>query len=121
MSSRIKRYKARKPPFKVDYVRYQMMRSTRSFQYRFRATLKDNPNSIRSRPLRLRVDWLNNPEVIHHCIKKGFITIEGRYGSKYEIKKIFDEEMGKQTLLNPNIKFDYTSPVPDIESLSPTV
>jgi hypothetical protein len=121
ITNRIKRYKARKPPFKVDYVRYQMDRSHATFQYRFQATLKGNPNSLRSRNLRLGVGWLGDPEVIHHCIQKGFITIEGRYASKYEIKKIFENEMGKEALLNPRIKFDYTRPVPDIDSLSPTI
>lgn len=122
-TAKVRRFKARSPPFKVNHVQYSNTNEIAwglTFRYTLATTLKNNTSALRKKSDFIPAIF-KDPEMLHYCIKKGYITIEGRYAGRAEVKQKWLKAMKQATKL---IKFDYLSwesdNLPDVDSLSPS-
>jgi hypothetical protein len=111
----VKRARARKPPFKVKRVSYSGSGHGYYGQfggYNLFPTRSGKPNMMKSKSRGERYSL--TPQLLHWLLRKGLITVDGRYSGKAELKsRAF---LGHKKLKR---KFDYTRTVPDPYDLKP--
>jgi hypothetical protein len=116
LTLKVQRRGAKKEPYEVQHIYYNT--EYQPFSYSFALTLKGNTSALRSKDVYMPASF-QSPSMLHHCIKMGYITVVGRYGGKRELKNKWDKEVGKS--YTSRVLFDYSNPVPSIETLSPSL
>ena len=111
----VKRARARKPPFKVKRVSFTGSGHGMYGQfggYDLFPTRSGKPNMMKSKSRGER--YTLYPQLLHWLLRKGLITVDGRYSGKEELKN--RAYLGHKKMKR---KFDYTRPVPDPYDLKP--
>ena len=85
--------------------------------YELHETLKNNTSALKQRG-----DYEENidADITHHLLKKGYLTTDGRYGGKEELKQHLHQNYRKK-MLRGGHKFTYTVSIPNLLSLHPSL
>ena len=119
----VKRFKARKQPKYVMRVSYRPNGfSGYRMSYQMHKTLKNRPNMMKSKNIFSEAKSLfENLAIVHHLLQRGYIVLDGKYGGKNEIKRMFSTNSYSADMIPTNEDFDYTDAIPAVETLYPTL
>ena len=96
------------------------MRGGVAHDYELHQTLKNNTSGLKQRG-----DYYESIDVatLHHLIKKGYLTMEGRYGGKTELAQTFRGKKSsmRKKLLRGGHKFTYSDERPTPLALHPSL
>lgn len=119
----VKRFKARKQPKYVMRVSYRPNEfSAYRMSYQMHKTLKNRPNMMKSKNIFSDAKSLfENLAIVHYLLQRGYIVLDGKYGGKNEIKRMFSTNSYSVDMIPTNEDFDYTDAIPAVETLYPTL